>query len=222
MAAPEGVLNGAGGGGELKAAKGQKHVQSGCRGVSRPKGTGTALSSPLRSDRAPAGLGPTGFHRLTRKAKNQHPRGRGRWCLPPANVRSHTTPPFASVPALRTGFKGQRVASGKLSLGEWGSSAFVCSSSGADPHSPSFASPPVPVDLQEPGARLAATGEGGSVCDRTQATAVRLADQEGRGDQVVPRVFLLSLTRRAGSGSPCTIGNVSRKQCYIKRLCLPV
>ena len=142
MAAPEGVLNGAGGGGELKAAKGQKHVQSGCRGVSRPKRAGTALSSPLRSDRAPAGLGPAGFHRLTQKGENQHPRGRGRWCRPTANVRSHPTPPFASVPALRTGFKGQRVASGKLSLGEWGSSAFVCSSSSADPiHQASLALP---------------------------------------------------------------------------------
>lgn len=143
-------------------------LQEELEGVSRPKRAGTALSSPLRSDRAPRGSRPCGLP-STDVREDQPPRGRGRWCRPTANVRSHTTPPFASVPALRTGFKGQRVASGKLSLGEWGSSAFVCSSSSADPHSPSFASPPVPVDLQEPGARLAATGEGGSVCDRTQA-----------------------------------------------------
>lgn len=125
------------------------------------------VSASLRP--SPCGSRPFGLPSTDVKEKNQPPRDRGCWCRPSANVRSHTTPPFASVPALRTGFKGQRVASGKLSLGEWGSSAFVCSSSSADPHSPSFASPPVPVDLQEPRARLAATGEGGSVCDRTQA-----------------------------------------------------
>lgn len=148
------------------------------------------VSAALRP--SPCGSRPFGLPSTDVKEKNQPPRDRGCWCRPSANVRSHTTPPFASVPALHPGFKGQRVASGKLSLGEWGSSAFVCSSSSADPHSPSFASPPVPVDLQEPGVRLAATGEGGSVCDRTLPPLCALPTRREGGTGGPPRFLVVA------------------------------
>lgn len=130
----------------------------------------TGLSSRYAPIEPLTGLAPAGFHPMTRKGRGGPTARRDAdcWCRPRTHVRSPPAPPFASVPALHTGFEGQRVASGKLRQANGGRRHLLLSSRSADPHSPGFTSPPVPVDLQVPGARLAATGEGGSGCDRTQ------------------------------------------------------